>query len=162
LNSSYRSGEKEKDAALTKTMLGISETTFKDCGRGLRSVRANSHGLLTGSLRVLNELPAVLAQGIAASPRTYPVVTPGDILDDSVSTPRALALKIIGVEEPRLSETDGGATQDSVLANGPAFTSAAAKERQSKAARRDHRQGRRREEGRLGCSAGLSCKAEPR
>jgi hypothetical protein len=72
-------------------MLGISETTFKDCGRGLRSVRAKSHGLLTGSLRVLNELPAVLAQGIAASPRTYPVVirlstTPGDILDDSVST----------------------------------------------------------------------------
>jgi hypothetical protein len=34
--------------------------------------------------------------------------------------------------------------------------------RQSKAARRDHRQGRRRDEGRLGCSAGLSCKAEPR
>jgi hypothetical protein len=124
--------EEDTDAALTKTMLGISETTFKDSGRGLRSVHAKSHGLLTGSLRVLNDLPAVLAQGIAGSPRTYPVIirlstTPGDILDDSVSTPRALALKIIGVEGPRLSETDGGATQDFVLANGPAFTSATAK-----------------------------------
>jgi hypothetical protein len=64
-----------------------------------------SHGLLPGSLRVLNDLPAVLAQGIAASPRTYPVVirlstTPGDILDDTASTPRAPALKIVGVEGP--------------------------------------------------------------
>jgi hypothetical protein len=124
--------EPETDAALTETMLGISETTFKDGGRGLRSVHAKSHGLLTGSLRVLDDLAPVLAQGIAANPRTYPVVirlstTPGDILDDSVSTPRAMALKIIGVEGLRLSENEGGATQDFVLANGPAFTSATAK-----------------------------------
>jgi hypothetical protein len=104
--------EAETDAALTETMLGISETTFKDRGRGLRSVHAKSHGLLNGSLQVLGDLPAVLAQGIGASPRAYPVVirlstTPGDILDDSVSTPRA--------------------TQDFVLANGPVFTSATAK-----------------------------------
>ena len=39
--------EKETDAALTKTMLGISETIFKDGGRGLRSVHAKSQGLLT-------------------------------------------------------------------------------------------------------------------
>lgn len=83
--------EDETDAALAETMPGISEITFKDSGRGLRSVHAKSHGLLTGSLHVLNDLPSVLAQGIAASPRTYPVVirlstTPSDILDDSVST----------------------------------------------------------------------------
>lgn len=124
--------EPETDAALTETMLGISETTFKDGGRGLRSVHAKSHGLLTGSLRVLDDLAPVLAQGIAANTRTYPVVirlstTPGDILDDSVSTPRAMALKIIGVDGLRLSENEGGATQDFVLANGPAFTSATAK-----------------------------------
>jgi hypothetical protein len=40
--------EKETDAALTKTMLVMSEaTTFKDGGRGLRSVHAKSQGLLT-------------------------------------------------------------------------------------------------------------------
>jgi hypothetical protein len=124
--------EAETDAALTETMLGISETTFKDGGRGLRSVHAKSHGLLTGSLRVLDDLSPILAQGIAAHPGTYPVVirlstTPGDILGDSVSTPRAMALKIIGVEGPRLPESEGGATQDFVLANRPAFTSATAK-----------------------------------
>jgi hypothetical protein len=106
--------EAETDAALTETMLGISETTFKDRGRGLRSVHAKSHGLLNGSLQVLGDLPAVLAQGIGASPKAYPVVirlstTPGDILDDSGSTPRAMALKIVGVEGPRLSENEDGA-----------------------------------------------------
>jgi hypothetical protein len=40
--------EKETDAALTKTMLVMSEaTTFKDGGRGLRSVHAKSQGLPT-------------------------------------------------------------------------------------------------------------------
>src|ERR1700733_15710421 len=47
-------------------MLGISETTtFKDGGRALRSVRAKSHGLLTGSFRVLKDLPA-------SSPKALP------------------------------------------------------------------------------------------
>ena len=124
--------EPETDAALTETMLGISETTFKDGGRGLRSVHAKSHGLLTGSFRVLNELAPVLAQGIAANPRTYPVVvrlstTPGDILDDSVSTPRAWRSRLSVSRDSVWSENEGGATQDFVLANGPAFTSATAK-----------------------------------
>jgi hypothetical protein len=64
--------EAETDAALTETMLGVSEATFKDGGRGLRSVHAKSHGLLTGSLRVLNDLAPVLAQGIAANPKNVP------------------------------------------------------------------------------------------
>ena len=81
-------------------------------------MHAKSHGLLRGTLHVLTDLSPVLAQGIAANPKTYPMVirlstTPGDILDDSVSTPRALALKIIGVEGARLSESDSGATRTS-------------------------------------------------
>jgi len=46
---------------------------------------------------------------------------PGDILDDSVSTPRGLSVKIIGVEGERLSGSEGDVTQDFVLVNGPAF-----------------------------------------
>ncbi len=77
--------EAETEAALTETMLSISETTFKDGGHGLRSAHAKSHGLLRDELRVLDGLPPVLAQGLAAKPGTYPVVirlstTPGDIL----------------------------------------------------------------------------------
>ena len=59
-------------------------------------------------------------------PATYPVVlrfstNPGDILDDTVSAPRGLAMKIIGVEGERLPGSEGDATQDFVLVNGPAF-----------------------------------------
>jgi hypothetical protein len=46
---------------------------------------------------------------------------PGDILDDSVSTPRGLAVKIIGVPGERLEGSEGDVTQDFVLVNGPAF-----------------------------------------
>ncbi len=118
--------ESETEAALTETMLSISETTFKDGGHGLRSVHAKSHGLLRGELRVLDGLPPVLAQGLAAKPGTYPVVirlstTPGDILDDSVSAPRGMALKVVGIEGERLQGSEGDTTQDFVMANAPAF-----------------------------------------
>jgi hypothetical protein len=46
---------------------------------------------------------------------------PGDLLDDSVSTPRGLAIKVIGVEGERLAGSEGDVTQDFVLVNGPAF-----------------------------------------
>ena len=46
---------------------------------------------------------------------------PGDILDDSVSTPRGLSVKIIGVQGERLNGSEGDVTQDFVLVNGPAF-----------------------------------------
>ena len=128
----FEKDEAETDAALTGTMLKVSETTFKDCGHGLRSVHAKSHGLLRGELRVLDGLPAVLAQGVFARPGPYPVVirlstTPGDILDDSVSTPRAMAVKIVGVEGDRLPGSEGDVTQDFVMVNGPAFNAPSAK-----------------------------------
>lgn len=46
---------------------------------------------------------------------------PGDILDDNVSTPRGLAIKVIGVEGERLAGSEGDVTQDFVLVNAPAF-----------------------------------------
>ncbi len=92
----------------------------------MRGVHAKSHGLLTGTLAVLPGLPPALAQGAFAAPGTHPWVlrlstNPGDILDDSVSTPRGLGLKIIGVEGERLPDAEGTA-QDFVMANAPAFT----------------------------------------
>ncbi len=107
-------------------MRGILETTYKDYGHAVRSVHAKSHGLLQGELRVLEGLPAELAQGAFAMPGAYPVVmrfstNPGDILDDSVSTPRGLAVKIIGLEGERLPGSEGASTQDFVMQNAPAF-----------------------------------------
>ena len=121
-------GEAKVTDDIIKTMRKISETTLKDGGHAIRSVHAKSHGLLEAELEVAEGLPPLLAQGLFAAPGRYPVVMrystiPGDILNDSVSTPRGLAIKIIGVDGPRLPGSEGDTTQDLVLVNGPAFNS---------------------------------------
>ena len=125
--------EGEAIASIAASMRSIVDTTYKDGGHGLRSVHAKSHALVEGTLTVLDDLPPELAQGLFAVPATYPVVmristNPGDILDDSVSTPRGLALKVIGVDGERLSGSEGERTQDFVLVNGPAFVASTPKQ----------------------------------
>jgi hypothetical protein len=115
-----------------ETMRSISEKTLADGGHAMRSVHAKSHGILQGEMEVASDLPAVLSQGLFAHPGRYPAVlrfstTPGDILDDSVSTPRGLGVKIIGVQGERLKGSENDITQDFVLANGPAFIAPNAK-----------------------------------
>ena len=119
-------------ADINEQMHKIQEKTYADGGKAIRSVHAKSHGLLVGELRIPAGLAPELAQGLFARPGTLPVVarlstTPGDILPDDVSTPRAMALKIIGVEGERLPGSEGDVTQDFVLVNGPAFNKPDAK-----------------------------------
>ena len=113
-------------AGLNETLGTISQTTFEHSGHGWRGVHAKGHGLLRGELIVLGNLPPHLAQGMFARSARYPVAMrfstiPGDILDDSVSTPRGLAVKVMGVEGERLPGSTGDTTQDFVMVNGPAF-----------------------------------------
>ncbi len=118
--------DREAIASINHAMRGILETTWSDYGHAVRSVHAKSHGLLEGELRVLDGLPDTLAQGMFARVASYPVVLristiPGDILDDTVSSPRGFAMKIIGVEGERLPGSEADTTQDFVMVNGPAF-----------------------------------------
>ncbi len=118
--------EQRTTEAIAATMRKISDTTFRDYGHAVRSVHAKSHGILKCELRVLDGLVETLAQGIFAKPATYPVVMristiPGDVLDDSISVPRGLAVKVIGVEGERLSGSEDAATQDFLMVNAPAF-----------------------------------------
>ncbi|QWT22537.1 catalase family protein [Bacillus sp. NP157] len=124
--------ESETVEQLIETLTGINQTTLEHSGHAMRSVHAKSHALLTGELHIPGDLPRELAQGIFATPGTHAVVVrlstvPGDILDDSVSTPRGMALKIIGVDGDRLPGSEGATTQDFVMVNGPAFGAADAK-----------------------------------
>jgi hypothetical protein len=124
--------EQDTDRQLVETLRGISEITYADSGHALRSVHAKSHGLLHAELEVIAGLPPALAQGLFARPAKYPVVMrfstiPGDILDDSVSVPRGLAVKVIGVPGERLPGSEGDTTQDFVLIDGPAFGAPTAK-----------------------------------
>jgi hypothetical protein len=117
---------------LKEALLKIAETTYADGGHALRSVHAKSHGLLQAQLTVSNNLPPMLAQGIFSRPRSYPVVmrlstTAGDVLDDSVSLPRGLAMKVIGVEGERLPGSESATTQEFVMVDGPAFLAPDAK-----------------------------------
>jgi Catalase len=119
--------EAETFAEIRAVMRSIIEVTNKDYGHAMRAVHAKSHGLLQGEIEVLNNLPAHLSQGIFSKPRKYPVVMrfstiPGDILDDSISTTRGLAVKIIGVEGDRLPGSEHHVTQDFVMQNAPAFS----------------------------------------
>lgn len=119
--------EAETFASLVETLHGINETTLADGGHPLRSVHAKSHALLKGEMRVLDNLRPELAQGLFASPGTYRVMlrlstNPGDVLPDSVSTPRGMALKVTDVEGERLPGSEDGTAQDFVMASGPAFT----------------------------------------
>lgn len=120
--------EAETNAGLIEQLGRISQITFEHSGHAIRSVHAKSHGVLRGELTVRDGLPPELAQGMFAKPGRYAVAMrfstlPGDILDDSVSTPRGLAVKVIGVEGARLPGSEGDVTQDFVLVNGPAFSS---------------------------------------
>jgi len=120
--------EAEIGASILDSMRKVREKTFEDYGHAVRSVHAKSHGVLKGKLHVPPDLPPALAQGLFARPGTYPVVmrlstTPGDILDDSISTPRGVSIKVSDVEGERLPGSEGATTQDFVLVNGPAFQS---------------------------------------
>ncbi len=118
--------EAEVEAGLRAAMLDISRRTFADTGRAWRAVHAKSHGVVTGELEVLAGLAAPYAQGVFARPGRYPMVmrfstTPGDVLDDRVSTPRGIGLKIVGVEGARLAGSEAAVTQDWVMGNSPSF-----------------------------------------
>ncbi len=123
--------ETETGAGLREEILKIAETTYRDGGHAMRGVHAKSHGLLNAQMIVEPGLPPVLRQGLFAAEGRYPVImrfstTPGDILPDSVTTPRGLALKVFGVKGERMPGAEA-ATQDFVLVNGKAFLTPDAK-----------------------------------
>jgi hypothetical protein len=124
--------EAETGRQLVATLLKISEITWKDSGHAVRSVHAKGHGLLDAELMVADGLPPTLAQGLFARAGKYPVVMrfstiPGDVLADSVSVPRGLGIKIVGVDGDRLPGSEGDTTQDFLMVNGPAFAAPTAK-----------------------------------
>ena len=125
-------GEAETTNGMLDSLKQISTTTFEHSGHATRSVHAKSHGLLLGELTVAAGLPPVYAQGMFAVPATWQVAmrlstTPGDVLDDKVSTPRGIGLKVVGVLGARVEGSEGDTTQDFVLVNGPVFLAPSAK-----------------------------------
>ncbi len=118
--------EAETIAGLVAALRQISERVHADSGHAERAVHAKAHALLHGELEVLGHLPPTLAQGLFSRPGRHDAVlrfstNPGDVLADSVSVPRGLAVKVLGVEGARLPGSEAATTQDFVLANAPVF-----------------------------------------
>jgi hypothetical protein len=73
-----------------------------------------------------------LAQGLFSKVAKLPVLLrlstiAGDVLDDSISIPRAIAIKVIGVDGERLPGSEADTTQGFLMADGPAFSAPTAK-----------------------------------
>ena len=112
---------------LNATFDTILERVAEDEGHAYRSVHAKSHALLAATLTIPGDLPPEYAQGIFATPGDHDVVmristNPGDLLDDAVSVPRGMAIKVLNVQGPRLPGSEDARSQDFVMANGPAFS----------------------------------------
>ena len=117
--------ENEVIDGIIATMTRESQKVAERDGQTVRASHAKSTALATGTLTVLPGLPEPLAQGLFATPRSFPVLLrfaqgPGEKLSDSVSTHRGVGIKVLGVDGPKLPGHDGD-TQDFVLATGPAF-----------------------------------------
>lgn len=120
--------EAETIQGLNEQIRLIQETTAKDYGTAVRGVHAKGHAIVKGKLEVLPGIAPELAQGLFSTPGSYDALLrfstlPGDILDDSVSVPRGLAIKLFDVPGERLPGSENNTTQDFILVNGPAFAS---------------------------------------
>ena len=119
--------ERDTFERITAVMGKAGDATEKRYGHYVRVSHAKAHGLVRGELRVLPDLPPELAQGLFATPKTYPAIVrlahvPGELLDDrKVSTPRGLAIKILEVDGEMLPANAGARTQDWVLDTGKYF-----------------------------------------
>ena len=117
--------EKETTDEIQRVFQELRILAYDKLRHAVRDAHAKSHGILRGELRIDSGLPEELAQGLFATPRTYPVIVrystaPGDILPDGMPSFRGMAIKVIGVEgEKVLPEERDAVTQDFLFVNHP-------------------------------------------
>ena len=124
-DASYEQPSPEEAKILKETievLTDIMRKTYASEGHAMRSVHTKSHAILKGELEVYEDLPPYLAQGLFTKAGKYPLVArlssqPGDVLPDSVSTPRGFSIKIAGVEGERINGSEEADTQDFILVN---------------------------------------------
>ena len=123
--------EQETIDGIIRGMTQQSETVKGREHHAVRASHAKSSALVTGTLEIAAGLPPELAQGLFATPGSYPVAVrfaqgPGETLGDRVSTHRGMAIKVYDVAGDKLAGHDAD-TQDFVLASGTTFPSGTAK-----------------------------------
>ncbi|MGV0814680.1 catalase family protein [Mycolicibacterium boenickei] len=118
-----KAGEAEDIEKIIKALHKNNERAYKKFKHGLRDAHAKSHAILRGELIVNPDLPDVLAQGMFAEARSYPVIaristTSGLLRSDRNRGVRGLGIKAIGVHGERAMKDpkdESNVTQDFVL-----------------------------------------------
>ncbi|WP_415147006.1 catalase family protein [Limimaricola cinnabarinus] len=122
--------EQETIDGIIQGMTQQSEAVEKREHHAVRASHAKSSACAIGEMRLQDDLPRELAQGLFARGGSFPVAVrfaqgPGETLGDRVSTHRGMAIKVFGVAGEKLPGHDVD-TQDFVLASGPTFPSGTA------------------------------------
>jgi hypothetical protein len=119
--------EGEADAAdqIASVDSGMVEKGQKEIGRAHRDAHAKAHGCVRAWFRVNEHLPPELRQGVFQEGRSYRSWIrfsngAGRAGKDSEGDARGMAIKLMGVSGPKLSD-DEKATQDFLLLSAPAF-----------------------------------------
>lgn len=116
--------EKQLIEQIVAKTLHMNRMTFDMHHRGLRGQHAKSHAVLRGTLTVFDGLPDYLRQGLFREPVRYDVIVrlssaPGEVLADSISLPKGMAVKVLGVSgRERPEGEEDAATQDFLMTTG--------------------------------------------
>lgn len=100
---------------------------FTTNGRAFRDAHRKAHGCVKAKFNVLGNLPPTLAQGLFAQARSYDAVIrysngSGQSADDNKGDGRGMAIKVLGVQGPKLLADEANATtQDFLMINHPVF-----------------------------------------
>ncbi|HYP58581.1 MAG TPA: catalase family protein, partial [Beijerinckia sp.] len=96
-------------------------------GHAYRDAHRKAHGCVQASFTVLGGLPPELAQGVFAEPKDYSAIIrysngSGASQDDRTGDGRGMAVKVLGVDGPKiLTEDPENSTQDFLMINYPVF-----------------------------------------
>jgi hypothetical protein len=126
--------EDEISQQIVDTMARVNRLMFEKHRHAIRDAHSKSHGVLKGELRIYDNLPEYLAQGLFKERHTYPVIirfstAQGAIQPDTMSSLRGMAIKVIGVEGKKLLPEESDAlTQDFLLVNYPVIPTGTVKE----------------------------------
>ncbi|OJJ46175.1 hypothetical protein ASPZODRAFT_142798 [Penicilliopsis zonata CBS 506.65] len=118
--------EPQKVEQLKAVMARMQQHNFDKHRHCFRATHVKTLGVVKGKLKVREDLPTELRQGVFHEPgREYDVIAryanePYLLLDDKEATPRGLALKVFGVDGERLEGVENKTmTQDFFFNNAP-------------------------------------------
>ncbi|KAL0490798.1 hypothetical protein AKO1_009612 [Acrasis kona] len=118
--------DEQEDAKIRETveiMNRLLEKNFNIHGHAFRGTHIKSQAIVKGTITILDDLPTPFRQGLFATSGTHPLIMryanePSDLIDDRITAPRGVGMKIFNVPGKKLISEDSQ-TQDFSFNNAP-------------------------------------------